>query len=332
MAKSSTTSRSASDTELAARAAWLHFVAGVTQSEIAKRLELPNTRVHRYIARAQSEGLVRIFVDVESADCVMLENQLMATYGLRMCRVAMDALETDPLPLRALSAIGGDYLMRVATSGSHSVIGVGNGRTIAASVEAMGRVTARDVRFVSMLGGLTRSFAANPYDVIHQLAKRTGAEAYLMPAPLFADSAEVKQVLLGQSALAATTALMDEASLVIVGIGGLDVLAGSASSSALEGPEAVTALLAAGARAEILGQFLDADGRILETPHDDRVMAAGLESLRGRDVVAIAGGAPKTDAIKAALKSGLLTGLIVDEATARRLVEERQATSAAAAE
>ncbi|WP_205944433.1 sugar-binding transcriptional regulator [Pelagibius litoralis] len=310
-----------SEAEMAARAAWLHFVGGLTQSEVAKRLNVPNTRAHRYIARAQSEGLVRVFVDIESADCVALETQLMAAYGLSVCRVAMEAPESGPLPLRALSAIGGDYLMQTVAAGAHEVIGVGHGRTIAASVDAMGRTPGENIRFVSMLGGLTRSYAANPYDVIHNLARKTKAEAYLMPAPLFANSAEDKQVMMGQSGLAATMDLIAKASLVVVGIGDMDSSGGGASADALDGPDAIAELSRLGAAAEILGQFLTAEGTILATPYDRRVMAPALESLRGREVVAIAGGESKVDAIRAALRSEMLTGLIIDEATARRLVE-----------
>jgi len=310
------------ETELAARAAWLHFVGGLTQSEVAKRLSVPNTRAHRYIARAQNEGLVRVFVDIESADCVGLETRLMSAYGLSLCRVAMEALETGPLPLRALSAIGADYLMQVVGSGSHAVIGVGHGRTIAASVDAMGRTPGGKIRFVSMLGGLTRSYAANPYDVIHNLARKTSAEAYLMPAPLFANSAEDKRVMMAQSGLSATMELIGQASLVMVGIGNVNSAGGSASADALDGPDAIDQLRQMGAAAEILGQFLTAEGTILPTAYDERVMAPSLESLRGREVVAIAGGESKLDAIRAALRNRLLSGLIVDEATARRLVEE----------
>lgn len=323
--------KSAREADLAARAAWLHFVGGLTQSEVAKRLELPMTRAHRYIARAQSEGLVRVFVDVESADCIALETRLAQAYGLSMCRVAVEVPETGPLPLRALSAIGGDYLMQTVSSGAHRIIGIGHGRTIAASVDAMGRATGENVRFVSILGGLTRSYAANPYDVIHSLAKKTSSEAYLMPAPLFANSAEDKRVMMAQKGLAATMELIGEATLVIVGIGTVEEAGGSASSTALDGPEAIEALRADGARAEILGQFIAEDGTVMSTPYDDRVIAAGLERLRSREVVAIAGGLQKTEAIRAALKSGLLTGLIIDEVTARRLVEELGAAPAAAA-
>lgn len=314
----------------AARAAWLHFVGGLTQSEVAKRLSIPTTRAHRHIARAQADGLVRVFVDVQSAECVALETALMNAYGLSMCRVAMDVPETGPMPLRGLSAVGADYLMQVVTGGAHEIIGVSNGRTLCSSVAAMARVDARSVRFVSMLGGLTRSFAANPYDVIHGLGQKTAGDAYLMPVPLYADSADDKRTMMKQTGLAATMDLIDRASLVIVGIGNLDVLGGTALAMVLNSTEEIAPLRQGGATAEILGQFIDADGTIMATPYDDRVMAPALETLRGREIVAIAGGAQKSDAITAALRSGLLTGLIVDETTAQGLASVLPAKHVAA--
>jgi len=263
---------------------------------------------------------VRIYVDTSTSDCVMLETQLMQTFGLDLCRIAMSVPETEALPLRALSAVGGDYLMQLASGRAHEVIGIGHGRTITAAVDAMGRVAAEGTTFVSMLGGLTRSYAANPYDVIHRLARTTGADSFMLPAPMFVDSAEHKQMMMAQSGIAATMKLMADASLTIVGIGALDD-AGRASILPFEdGNSDASDLYREGARAEILGQFLDAEGNIMATTYDDRVMAPPLDSLRGREMVAIAGGVGKVDAIHASLRSGLLTGLITDEATARAIV------------
>lgn len=311
--------RSARDADLAARAAWLHFVGGLTQSDVAKRLNVPVTRAHRYIAKAQSDGLVRVFVDVDNADCVALENALVARYGLRLCRVAMDTPEVGPLPLRALGVIGADVLMQTVAARTHAVIGVGNGRTLAAAVDAMGRIDGRGAKFVSVLGGLTRTGAANPYDVIHRLAQKTGADAYLLPAPMFADTADARRVLMAQAALATTMELIEAASLVVLGIGDVDPAGGTGAASALAGDFA--SVVARGAVAEMLGQFLDADGAAVPTELDERVVAMALSLLRRREVIAIAGGLRKTNAVRAALASGLLTGLIIDEATARSLVE-----------
>lgn len=318
------------DAELMARAAWLHFVGGLTQSEVARRLMVPATRAHRYIARAQAEGLVRVTVDVSSAECLEIEQEIARRNGLAGCRVAMDVPETGRLPLRALGAAGGGFLLQAAASGAHRVIGIGHGRTINAAVNAMGRAELSGIRFVSMLGGLTRSFAANPYDVIHTLARRGGADAFMMPAPMFANSAADRQVMLAQTGIAQTMELIGKATLALVGIGRIDEHGGASGVAALESPDAAADLKARGARAEILGQFIDADGRVMATEYDARVMAPPLESLRGRAVVAIAGGRAKAEAIGAALKSGLLSELIIDEATARALVGEGGETDVAA--
>ncbi|MEM9048791.1 MAG: sugar-binding domain-containing protein [Pseudomonadota bacterium] len=321
MAKSTLTAYALADESvLAARAAWLHFVGGMTQSEVAARLGISTSRAHRAIARAQSLGLVHVTVDASAvAPCVALENALCAEYGLTFCQVAMELPETGSIPLRALGALGGDWLGKLLDAGAHRLVGVSHGRTIAAAVEAMANRRVSGTAFVSLLGGLTRSLAANPYDVIHRLAQKTGAEAYLMPVPLFADSAADKRVMMSQSIMREAVARLQDATLAIVGIGDLETSGGSLAVAG-EGAAPREQLIETGAVAELLGQFVDADGAKVAAPVVSQPMAMPLDDLRGREVVALAGGDSKTDAIRAVLKSGLLTGLLTDEATARRLV------------
>ena len=318
--------RAVNSADLMARAAWLHFTGGLTQSEVAKRLNIPNTRAHRYIAQAQRDGIVRVFVDAAASVCIELETRIQERFGLEMCTVAMHVPEAGPIPLRSLSVKGADFLMHQLSNGLHEVIGIGHGRTLAAAVDAIGRVSAEKTKFVSVLGGLTRSFAANPYDVIHKLNQRIGSETYMLPAPIYADSANDKKVLMAQSGLNAAMRLIDAATLFVVGIGALPITQEGRSSSAFEyiGIEEAETLYRNGARAEILGRFIAADGTLIETTLHERVMSPGFDRLRGRKVIAIAGGLQKIDAIRATLRSGLLTGLIVDEATARGIVEQSE--------
>jgi DNA-binding transcriptional regulator LsrR (DeoR family) len=93
------------DESLATRAAWLHFAAGLTQSEVATRLNIQSTKAHRLIARASREGMVRVFVEGPVAECVALENALVQRFGLSFCRVAPDLGEVG-LPLKALALEG----------------------------------------------------------------------------------------------------------------------------------------------------------------------------------------------------------------------------------
>ncbi len=307
---------SVEDTDLAARAAWLHYAGGMTQSAIAERFGIPTTRAHRMIARAAKDGLVRVFVDAEVSACLALEAELARDFGLEHCTVVPDLGEPGPIPLRALGLAGASFLMGLLDRREHAVIGVGHGRTMAAMVDMMPAYDAGGARFVSILGGLTRKLAANPYDVIHRLAEKTGAEAFLMPAPMFVNTPADRRMMLAQAGLAEIMKTIETASLCILGIGAVDLSGSVARANAFDSEESLDELRRRGARAEVLGQFLDAAGRSISTPYDGRVMAPELDSLRGREVYAIAGGGAKVAALGAALRSGIFTGLITDEATA----------------
>jgi DNA-binding transcriptional regulator LsrR (DeoR family) len=305
---------------LAARAAWLYFAGGQTQGEIAEKLNVPNTKAHRLIARASRDGLIRVFVEGPIAGCVALEEQLKAKFGLGHCEVVPN-IDDGVLPLRTLGMAGARYLRNVLDRALHGIIGVGHGRTLAAAIDFLPSSPAPHVKFVSLLGGLTRRFAANPYDVIHRLSERTGSEAYLLPVPFFANSVGDKAVLLSQFGIADVVALARQASLHLVGIGEVDN-AGFITSAGMVSASEIEDVARAGALGEVLGSFFDDQGRQVPTDLSARALAPDIELLRGREMVAIAGGRNKMKAIRAVLRSGLLTGLITDESTARQLTGE----------
>ena len=219
-----------SEESLAIRAAWLHYAAGLTQAEVAKRLGVTNVKAHRLITRANEAGAVKVTIDGDIAECVELENQLAAAFNLTYCEVVPD-LHEEGLPLRALGVAGAGFLQRAIDSHPDGVIGIGHGRTLAAAVADMPRTEAGRVRFVSLLGGLTRNYAANPHDVMHRLAEKTGAQAFVMPVPFFANSEGDRAVLLSQPGVRDIFDLSNSATLKFVGMGTADAGAQLVASS-----------------------------------------------------------------------------------------------------
>ena len=307
------------ESSLAARAAWLHHVGRLTQSEVATRLNVPNVKAHRLIARAGREGMVRVFIDGEIAHCVKLEQQLCRAYGLAFCEVAPN-VDDDPMPLRSLGVLGARYLRLVCEKGEDPVIGLGHGRTLAACVAHLPRVDVKRVRFVSLLGGFTRRFAANPFDVINRIAERTGAEAYVLPVPFCLNSAEDRAVLMAQRGIDEVFALARSATLRIAGIGVVDGHAASLATSGMVEPQEFEEVAAAGGCGELLGHFFDPAGRRVETELSGRLASLAYDDLRSGKLVAVAGGTAKPEAIRAVLSSGLLHGLLTDERTASALL------------
>lgn len=304
---------------LAIRAAWLHYVGGLRQAEVAKRIGVPSVKAHRLIARAVAEGAVKVSIEGDIIECIELEQALCARFRLETCEVAPD-LEEDGLPLRALGLAGASRLRRWLESGEQITIGIGHGRTLAEAVRAMPRFNTTGLSFVSLLGGLTRNFAANPHDVMHLLAEKTGARAYVMPVPFFANTTEDREVLLSQRGVSEVFQLAETAPLKIVGIGTVEAETQLVTSGMIE-PAEIEAISSAGGVGEMLGHFFDPKGICLKTPLTSRTLAVSLDESRDDRIIALAGGARKVDAIRAVLRSGRLSGLITDERTARALLQ-----------
>jgi DNA-binding transcriptional regulator LsrR (DeoR family) len=307
------------DESLAVRAAWLHYAGGFTQSEVAKRLGVPSVKAHRLIARAVADGVVKVTIDGDIVECVELETKLAARFGLQYCEVVPD-LGEEGFEFRALGQAGASFLRREVESGKQKIIGLGHGRTLSSAVHHMSRVNAKGVRFVSLLGGLTRNYAANPYDVMHRIAEKTGTQAYVMPVPFFANTREDRDVLLAQRGVKEVFDLANNAELKLVGLGTVDIDAQLVLSGMVE-PREIKEIAAMGGAGEILGHFFDADGRILETMLTARTLSASLPRSKKEKLVALSGGLPKVAAIRAVLNSRCLYGLITDERTAQALLK-----------
>ncbi len=306
------------DASLTVRAAWLHYGAGLTQAEVAKRLGVPSLKAHRLIARANRDGLIRISVDGNISTCLRLEEQICKIYGLKSCEVAPD-LDDAPMPLKALGMAGARFLRLALESGEDPVIGLGHGRTLAAAASMLPKMDVPHTKFVSLLGGLTRRYAATPYDVIHRLAERTGAEAFVLPLPFYANSVEDRSVLLSQKGVGDVMQMGIGSTLRFVGIGSMEADASLLSTGMLEQNE-FEDVRSAGGVGEVLGHIFGRSGQLIDTAISERTLSMAPEDIGRQRTVAIAGGRSKVEAIKGVLASGLIHGLVTDERTASALV------------
>ena len=84
--------------------------------------------------------------------------------------------------------------------------------------------------------------------------------------------------------------------------------------------EEVAELLELGAVGEVAGWAYNRHGEILQKGTNRRVASVPLEQPAQRLIIGVAGGAKKAEAILAALRGKLITGLIADEAAAQRIL------------
>jgi DNA-binding transcriptional regulator LsrR (DeoR family) len=328
-------------TDLIVRAAWLYYVGANNQERTAEMLGITRTKVTRLLSQARELGLVKISIEHELSTMLEVEDRIRDRFGLSFCIATPPALQSfgaQPSELgerhakwfldsvgrsarRAVGIAAARYLRGRLEKTSGACVGVGWGRTLAEVADQMASLSEPGLKFVSLMGSLTRSAAANPYEVVHRLANRTGGEAYFLPVPFIADSEEDRRVLLSQRGVRESLALARAADFYVVSLGECDE--GSLIyQSKLISKEDLAALQRCGAVGDTVGKFFDAEGRLVDSEINARTLGVDLEDLMSHEVVLVSGGPSKFHAVKALLKSGMADGLIVDGDVAQRLAVE----------
>ncbi len=156
-----------SDLELITRVAWLHFMEGMTQREIARHLNISQPKVARLLDRAQKSGIVKISIESPLANCLTIEKKLQELFPSLEDSLVVPASPRQDL-LETLGRAGAWYLERVLSDGD--LVGIAWGRTLKQVALSIKSAPVKNLKFVTLVGGLTASASLNPYTIGERLA------------------------------------------------------------------------------------------------------------------------------------------------------------------
>jgi DNA-binding transcriptional regulator LsrR (DeoR family) len=210
-----------------------------------------------------------------------------------------------------------DYVAQLLNTEQISGIGVGWGATLREMVRHMPAMRRPELCVNSVMGGLTRGNEINTFDIASDLARQLSAECAYLAAPIYAGSPESRAAIVTQDVFREAFDQVTANDVIILSVGDLTERS-LLMRYGLPKDVSIDALVAAGARGDILAQFINRAGRPIDHPINGRAIALPLDSLRSvPNVVLSSGGINKTEAIAAVLRSGLCKVLVCDEDTAR---------------
>jgi DNA-binding transcriptional regulator LsrR (DeoR family) len=299
--------------DLAARAAWLYYIAGNTQDQIARKLNVSRQAAQRMVATAVAEGLIKFRLDHPIAACIELAEALQTRFALEYVEVVPGDADLDGLV--GIGSAAARQIEAHLAAKTPTVLAFSTGRTLRATVAQMAPMERPQHTLVSLVGTMTRDGRASPYDVVMRLADRTGATCYPLPTPVVTDTAEQRELLQDQRPYQVVHKLAAQANAAFLGIGTLDAKAPLLVDGFITEDE-LAQLVNAGAVGEIAGSAFDAEGRLVSSALRARTTAIPLDLPLRRLTVGIAGGRAKAQAVAAALRGRLLSALITDEAVA----------------
>ncbi len=320
------------------RAAWLYHVAGNTQEQTAELLGISRVKVNRLLAEAREEGIVKMSIEHRFGRMIEVEETIRKRHKLSFCRTTPPLLsyvtgrkrslasrarleQEAPSPagrlaLWRLICSATDYKRMRALSLAWDLAEDHRGNP-----NFLNTMSKPRAKFVSAMGSLTRSSAANPFEVVGRFAEKTGGEGHFLPVPFIVDSLADKQIFMSQRVFKQTLALAEQASFYVVTLGQCDEYSLLFRHRLLSGLE-LQDLKRAGAVCDCMGKFFDANGQIVASELNERTLAVDLEYLYEREVILLCAGREKLKALKGLLKAGFVTGLIIDGDTALDLCKE----------
>jgi len=302
----------------AARAGWLYFIAGHTQDEIAKMLQVSRASAQRLVSLCLAERLITFRLEHPIAACMELSSRLKERFDLTHCEV-VPADPAAPLATAGIAERCANVLETTLRSETPVIVALGTGRAVRAAVERVSPIDRPNHQIVSLVGNISADGSASFFDTVGRLADRTSARHYPMPLPFLMSSEDERNRMVRIDPIAKVKAVAAKADLRLIGIGQMDQKA-QVHVDGFVTREELLEMMRLGAVGEITGWAYDAKGRLIKGGTNRRLTSIPPQVPAETTTIAAAVGLAKVPAIKAALAGRLVNGLITDEATARAIL------------
>lgn len=308
------------------------YLEGKSKIQIAEEFGVSRFKVARVLETALDRDLVRIEIRVPAELDAERSDALRARYGLRHAVVVESApapltdgegdaaapgggVPTDP---ENLGEVAADLLGELVTEGD--VLGLAWGRStinMAAALHRLPQCTVVQLTGVYDAGTAERGSV----EAVRRAAAVAGGEAHPIYAPMLLPDSATAAALRRQPGIARAFDYFDKVTVAAVSIGSWAPGISTVYDMLTEEERAQYASL--GAAAEMSAHLFDAEGRRIGRDLGERCITVEADRLRRiPEVVAIAGGLRKAEAIGAVLRSGLVTSLVTDAAVADYLLLE----------
>ena len=305
-----------SEVVLAARVARQFYLEGVSKVDIADRLGISRFRVARLLEGARDSGMVRIEIGLPGGSLdAGLSAQLCSAFGLKHAFV-FNFPDDEPALLRhRLGEATGQALTDLISPGD--VLGMSWSRTLSGLAAALTQMPPCPI--VQLTGAVPPADGRDLLDLVRSVARVGGGPAHVFYAPIILDDPQTAAALRRQGDIAGAFALLPSVTIAVVAVGAW--APGQSTIYDAVTPAERDALGSLGVCAEVAGVFIGPDGRPVATPLDSRmIVTPGRAFEQIPFVLAVAWGVAKSLAVCAAIRGGLVHGLVTHSSLARALL------------
>ncbi|MFB9137032.1 sugar-binding transcriptional regulator [Vibrio olivae] len=303
-------------TDQMVRAAWMYYISGRNQSEIAAELGLSRPVVQRLIAAAKEEGIVSVGLHHPISTCLDYAELLKQKYQLVECNVVPSTSDQETLDNVSFGCF--QLMAKYLKEPQNQIIGIGSGLTLKKAINRID-FDSSNRQCVALISAMGVNGQCNYYDDVPLiLAGKIQANYYQLPTPRYAISVDEHRLWTNTRVYKEVASVADKADVIFIGIGSLSKASPIIKDGFISGDKA-NELSHQGAIGEILGRFIDPQGKVVDCSINTLITSYDIRQNNCPRIGA-ACGEDKHLAILAALRGKWINGLVTDETTARWLL------------
>jgi DNA-binding transcriptional regulator LsrR (DeoR family) len=311
-------------TREALRAAHLYYMQDLTMDAIAKELGTSRSSVSRLLSHARDSGLVEITIHSPLDSPSRFEHDILDAYGVTAHVVPVPDHVTDVDRLERVALSAARILGRFVDS--NQTIGVAWGSTMGALSRHLVPKPTHNTEIVQLngAGNVRTTGIVYASEILRRFGDAFGAHVQQFPVPAFFDDPATKEAFWRERSTRRLLALQARLDLAVFGLGSpfAEVPSHVYQGGYLERAD-YQALSRDGVVGDVATVFYRADGSTDGIPLNARATGPDFKVLRRAPRrICVVSGPAKLASLRGALAARLVTDLIVDETTARALVEQ----------
>jgi len=299
--------------------AHMYYDENLSQQEIANKLKISRSSIAQYLRQAREFGVVRIEVVSPRGNCENKALEIKKFTNLEHVHVVPGIHQYHELTMRAIAGEAAKYLEKRLNH--QDILGIAWGRTITRLAGLLAPSVPKHIEVVPLMG--EREYTGN-YSQINQIVLQTAnalsGNPHFLLVPMFVGSSQLRDSLIDDLSVSEVVRRWDRLSIAVIGIGAVPPQPGAVI---YVGKENTQKMLDMGAVGDVCGRFFDQDGNLLNADFYERMISIDLAQIRKvKTVIAVAGGIEKTRAVLAAIKTKIISVLIIDETLAESILDE----------
>jgi len=309
--------------ELLAQVAEMYYIQDLSQVAIANKFFFSRSKVSRLLTEARETGLIEINILHPFKRASELENILLEKYHLTQAIILKSGNLSVGRMLKTLGRLSAKYLSDNLADGD--ILGISWGTAVYEVAQALQPKNLTDFNVVQIIGSIGYGDPAiDGPEVARNIAENFSGKYFTLNAPVIVKDKATRDVLIKERNIDKVIKKAIQADYILAGIGSsYPGRSGLVRAGYLQEDELKSINEQTGAVGDICACLFNVDGEYSDIKFNDRVIGLTLDEIKSipAEVIGIAGGYEKAEAILGALKGKLIDTLITDDKAVEKILK-----------